>query len=228
MLTLGIGVVELGHTIRFADLFYLQSDAVVPQGMAAPILSEYARVSEQVYAEGFCRSDIVDAGLDIVLADLDVQNADRDFDAWLTSIKRAQKYLRHALECAPSVSNYWTRLAMVQLAGGENPQELAFILSKAVALDPANIGALRSRFVVWRSLSKDGLLAAKPSFERDLLVLLTHGGPNQVRSILSESSKEMDDYIADAVNHLPDDRRSRLQRWRVLPNLKADAVGGSV
>jgi hypothetical protein len=217
LIAFSIASMELGATIKFTDLFYLSSEATVGNAALPAILSNYARYSEQIYDGKLCRSDIVEAGLEVALADLDHQNADRNFEAWLTSVQRAEKLVLHALKCGPNVSDYWTRLAMIKLAGGENSAELAYVLGHAVALDPTNIAALRARFSVWRKLSGESLIAAKPSLESDLKVLLTYAGPRELRDIFPMTSANMQPYVIDVFNRLPEERKAQLTRWRALP-----------
>lgn len=225
LVAFGIASMELSTTIRFSDLSYLSSEATVRSSMLSAILSTYARYSEQIYEQKLCRSDIVNAGLGVTLADLDHQSPDRNFDAWLTSVQRAEKLAMHALQCGPNVSDYWTRLAMIKLAGGENSTELAYLLDKAVTLDPTNIAALRARFSLWGKLSGESLVAAKPSLESDLNVLLTYAGPKELRDIFPTTSVNMQPYVIAAFNRLSEDRKAQLTRWHALPIDKWNAEG---
>jgi hypothetical protein len=157
LMVLAISLMQFASTVRFIDFFYLidkfnATDARLPQ-----VLDAYARASEAIYMQDYCRSDILNAGLDVVLADLDHKNPDIEFDSWLDAIKRAETLTRHALDCAPTVSDYWIRYAMIRRAAGEQPEELAKLLAKAVALDPASISALRARFALWKKVSQETL-----------------------------------------------------------------------
>lgn len=218
LMVLAISLMQFASTVRFIDFFYLidkfnATDTRLPQ-----VLDTYARASEAIYMQSYCRSDILNAGLGIVLADLDHKNPDIDFDSWLGAIKRAETLTQHALDCAPTVSEYWTRYAMIRQAAGEQPAELAKLLAHAVVLDPASISALRARFALWRKVSQETLEEARPTLMADLKTLLAYAGPPAVREVLKGSGDTLHPFIEEAFSVLPADRQARLARWKATPD----------
>lgn len=200
------------------DLFYL-SEKFDPQvGRTDAVLDEYAAVAETVIAKGDCRSDILRAAIGILLANLDRINPDRDYDRWVVAAKRAERVLEYSISCSPYVSDYWLRLAMVKRAAGEEPNEQARLLSRAVNLDPSSVSGLRARFAHWRKLGSTTLRVARPSLEKDMFTLLQYARPEVVRDVLRGSSIDLKPYIQDGYQQLPVERQQRLARWRALPD----------
>lgn len=213
-----LSCLELTTTVKFADILYISSEATAHIKSLPEILREYSPAVDQIRDGNVCRSDIIRAGLDISLAELDSESADRDFEAWLLSIQRAQRMVQHAIQCGPTTSEYWTRYAMISFAGGENSMGLASLLNRAVMLDPTNTGALRARFSIWRKLSSDSLSIAGGALNSDLQTLLTYGGKAEMRDILSPISTSMRPYVIMRFCKLDLDRRARLLRWGFEPS----------
>lgn len=213
---LAISSVELSKTVRFADILYISEGFNSDDSRLGTILDSYAVNSEEVYRVGECRSDIVRAAIDIMLADLDRLNPDNQYDRWVQAAQRSESLLEHATLCSPHNSDYLLRLAMIKRASGETPQELSALVARAVALDPTSIGGLRSRFSLWRRMSAASLSLAQTALDRDLLTLLQFGSPADIRSILKGVSPALREPTSRAFSSLDLQRQDRLNRERVL------------
>lgn len=208
---------ELARTVRYVDLTYVSENFGSNSSRISRILHDYGVKAETIVSDDECRSDILRAGTGIVLADLDRINPDIDYPQWEEAAKRAERLLAHALNCAPMVSDYWLRYAMVRRAAGEVPSEQATFMKRAVDLDPASAAGLRARFALWTKLSDQSLAAAAPSLKEDLYTLLRYSSPQFVREVLKGARKPLVVYITSTYATLPQDRLDRLNRWRVLP-----------
>lgn len=216
-LVFAVAANELARTLRYVDLVYVNEKFEGRGKRANSIIHEYASVADKASVRGECRSDILDAAVGVVLADLDRLNPDTDYERWVESAARAQNVVEHAVRCAPFVSDYSLRLAMIKRAAGEEASQQATLMSRAVELDPASMRGLRSRFAQWRKLDAASLKAAEPALTRDLTTLLGYASPATVRELLKQPSPTLSSYIFSVTMHLPEERRQRLERWKVLP-----------
>ena len=211
----GFAVQQLQASARFADLLHL-SEVIKPTDRnAAVLVSDYAGKAEEIVERRSCRSDIVNAGLGFVLADLDLQNSVTDFDAWTSSLERADRYIQHALSCSPGDGNLWVRLALVRRAGGENPQELAALLAQSALLFPAEIDALSARFVLWRSVSQETLDLAATTADTDLRTVLLYLRPTTVRSMLENSSPQLKARVSAMLPIVPPERLEFFKKYKL-------------
>lgn len=215
---LTVSATELLRTIRYIDITYVNENFSSSDNRMGSLLSDYAAASGAIVQVGECRSDILQAGVGVVLANLDRIDPDLDFQKWVDAAKHAEQLLQHASTCAPFVSEYWLRYAMVKRAAGEVPNEQALLLSRAVDLDPASAAGLRGRFALWRKYDALTLAAAEPALRRDLTTLLRFASPSFVRDVLKDVAPPLRSYVSSVVSDLTEERRQRLVRWSALPS----------
>ncbi len=213
----GIAANELSKTLRFIDLVYVNERFEGGGARLSNVVSEYAEFATQVAAKSECRSDILDAAVGVALADLDRINPDTDYDRWDVAARRAYRLVEHATWCAPTVSDYWLRLAMLKSSAGEQVHEQAALMTRAAELDPASMKGLRGRFAQWRKLDAAVLKAAEPAIQKDLTTLLVYAPPQTVRDLLRKPSHGLLRYISNVAINLPQDRLLRLERQRAIP-----------
>lgn len=217
-LTLFFGVMgcrEFLQTAQFADLF-LSEQALLPEDSTnAAEIGRLANQAADVVSTGACRSDILDAGLNFIMRDLDLQDPIQHYDDWSKSVARADVFIQHALACSPANGDYWVRLAMVRRAAGENPGELSLLMSKSVALAPSEISVLRARFSVWRRASATTLALSNDVLTRDLRTLLDHATPKEITDILGGAPPNLQLALAIALRATSSSRRALLEKEHV-------------
>ncbi|MCM2477820.1 hypothetical protein HGO38_30705 [Rhizobium sp. CG5] len=184
-------------TARFATLMLLAKKIELGQPVSRDAIPTYIQQVPDIVEAGTCRSDVVRAGLTVVLADLDRQNSTDDYDAWAAAMERSQNYLRHALSCLPADGNLWLRLAMVRFAVAAEPRELASLMSQSVNLAPVEPNIVAGRFVMWNKMNAATLQEASRSVESDLRLLLSQAPPLR-KSILAAPSPSLLPYVEKA------------------------------
>jgi hypothetical protein len=174
------GASTMATSAEYGDLFRSAARLESGRPMSIETTEALAERAERVVEAGACRDDIVRAAMTIVLADLDRQDEAAEFDRWEKAITRARAVLRHAAGCNPADGNRWARLAMVEQAIAERPEELARLLSLSANLSPSEYPVLRARLVVWNKAGDRTRALARTDFERDVRTLLVHATPAAV------------------------------------------------
>ncbi|MGO7204047.1 hypothetical protein ACCT30_22770, partial [Rhizobium ruizarguesonis] len=123
---------ELSASIRTASISIVAERIERGETVADEVVTKYAVRSVDVVDGHYCRSDIVAAGVTLVLAQLDRQNVNVNYDAWAVAASSAREYLRYALSCMPTNSNFWLRLAAVQSTIAEEPVAIAGMMKRSV------------------------------------------------------------------------------------------------
>lgn len=97
---------ELSASIRTASISIVAERIERGETVADDVVTKYALRSVDVVDGHYCRSDVVAAGVTLVLAQLDRQNVNVNYDAWAVAASSARQYLRYALSCMPTNSNF--------------------------------------------------------------------------------------------------------------------------
>ena len=131
-----LSVKELYASIRVASISIVAERIERGETVADDVTARYALRTADMADRNYCRSDIVAAGVTLVLAQLDRQNVNVNYDAWASAASSARHYLQYALSCMPTNSNFWLRLAAVQSIIAEEPVSIAGMMKRSVALAP--------------------------------------------------------------------------------------------
>lgn len=211
VMTIGLAVRELSASVRFASLSYL-SDRLRDDAQIDPaVVERYAEEAMAVAREGMCRSDVLGAGLTVILANLDRQNSFSRYDAWASAMEDADRYVVHAIGCTPTDGNLWLRLAMIRWAIAEQPPNLAFLLRQSVRYAPANGELVKARFIVWKKASEQTLELAGDALEADLRTLLRFAPAWEVARTLKEPGDLLKPHILAVFSNLTEERKKALE-----------------
>lgn len=168
---LSVAAQAFSETRRFSDVVALARIADDKSGLAHDLLAKTVDGLHPVVAEKICRSDIVKAGLRLVLADLDANGQDATSEAGTARLGFAESYIRHALSCLPANGDVWLRLAMVRSLRDASPMEIAVLMNFSQLYGPADANLIRGRFVMWQQFPKDTLPQADAARNADTAVV---------------------------------------------------------
>lgn len=212
---LAVSIRELVASVRFDRVMQLARHLETGSPVNRGTVTRLAGVADAVVSGGYCRSDIVRAGLTVKLAELDQRNSYHDYDAWAGALAAAENYLRHAIGCRPTDGNLWLRLAMVRRAVAEQPTEIAFLMQQSVYYAPAEQAVLVGRFAVWNDAAAGTLEAARSAVETDLATVLRHGELPLIRQILERPGVTLGPFVETAVTLLSTERRAVLASAKI-------------
>lgn len=182
---------ELYASIRMASISIVAERIERGDTVAEDVTAKYALHTADIADRNYCRSDIVAAGVTLVLAQLDRQNVNVNYDAWAAAVSGARNYLLYALSCMPTNSNFWLRLAAVQSTIAEEPVSIAGMMTRSVALAPHDQGMILARFYFWNDFTDATLAAAKSALDSDLTTMLTLGDRCLVNASIKEISPQL-------------------------------------
>ncbi|CAN7523031.1 hypothetical protein LJR245_003615 [Rhizobium leguminosarum] len=182
---------ELSASIRTASISIVAERIERGETVADDVVTKYALRSVDVVDGHYCRSDIVAAGVTLVLAQLDRQNVNVNYDAWAVAASSARQYLRYALSCMPTNSNFWLRLAAVQSTIAEEPVAIAGMMKRSVVLAPYDQVMVLTRFYFWNDFTDATLTAAKRALDSDLTTMLKLGDRCRVNATIKEISPQL-------------------------------------
>lgn len=168
---LSVAAQAFSQSRRFSDIVALARIADDNNGLAPDLLTETVPELNPVIAEKICRSDIVKAGLRLVLADLDANGFDPASDSGAARLSFAETFIRHALFCFPANGDVWLRLAMVRSLRNASPMEVAVLMNFSQLYGPADANLIRGRFVMWRQFPKNTLPEAEAAREADTAIV---------------------------------------------------------
>ncbi|MCX8998427.1 hypothetical protein NOF55_15035 [Rhizobiaceae bacterium BDR2-2] len=131
---------------------------------------------QAIVDEDICRSDIVMAGMNVVLEGVDRRIGEPDAELRRSTLASAEIYLRHALACLPNNGNVWLRLAMVRSLEVMLPAELATLLARSQALLPGEANAVLGRFMLWNQLPETARALASNAYASDLAIACSRKG----------------------------------------------------
>ncbi|MBX4959591.1 hypothetical protein HJB51_29640 [Rhizobium lentis] len=182
---------ELYASIRTASISIVAERIERGETIPNDVAARYAARTIEVVDGHYCRSDIVGAGVTLVLAQLDRQNVNINYDTWVAAASNARRYLQHALSCMPTNSNFWLRLAAVQSAIAEEPLEVAGMMKRSVALAPYDESIILTRFYFWNSFTRATLSAASSAVDSDLTTMLELGDRCRVNATIKTVSPQL-------------------------------------
>lgn len=182
---------ELYASIRAASISIVAERIERGEIVADDVTAKYAARTIDMVEGHYCRSDIVGAGVTLVLAQLDRQNVNVNYDAWAAAASGARRYLQHALSCMPTNSNFWLRLAAVQSVIAEEPLSIADMMKRSVALAPYDESMVLTRFYFWNDFTGGTLSAAKSALDSDLTAMLKLGDRCRVNAAIKEVSPQL-------------------------------------
>jgi hypothetical protein len=182
---------ELYASIKTASISIVAERIERGETVADDVVAKYAARSVDVVDGHYCRSDIAAAGVTLVLAQLDRQNVNVNYDGWAVAASSARQYLRHALSCMPTNSNFWLRLAAVQSTIAEEPVSIARMMKRSVVLAPHDQVMILTRFYFWNDFTDATLAAAKSALESDLMTMLKRGDRCRVNATIRVISPQL-------------------------------------
>jgi len=186
-----LSVKELYASIRVASISIVAERIERGETVADDVTAKYASRTADMADRNYCRSDIVAAGVTLVLAQLDRQNVNINYDAWASAASGARSYLQYALSCMPTNSNFWLRLAAVQSIIAEDPVSIAEMMKRSVALAPYDQTMILTRFYFWNDFTDATLAAAKSALDSDLTTMLKRGDRCMVNATIKEISPQL-------------------------------------
>jgi hypothetical protein len=145
-----------------------------------------------------CRTSLLKAALSIQLAAVDRIDEVGDFARWAEAVQRSRGFLLHAISCAPTIGNFWLRLAMLSRATAEDPSALARQLNISRCLSPSERSAVVARLQVFGSVSPATRELAKSAVEADLLTLRAYGDATDRQLVASQIGTTLDSYLKTA------------------------------
>ncbi|MGG7578629.1 hypothetical protein [Rhizobium sp. Nf11,1] len=182
---------ELYASIRTASISMVAERIERGETVGNNVAARYAARAIERIDGHYCRSDIVAAGLTLVLTQLDRQNVNIDYDAWVAAAASARHYLQHALSCMPTNSNFWLRLAAVESKIAEEPLSSAGMMKRSVALAPYDESMILTRFYFWNGFTDTTLLAAGHALDSDLMTMLKLGDRCRVKAVMKQISPQL-------------------------------------
>lgn len=179
-----LAIQGLGQSNSYAALV-ATGNRLVETGRPDPDrLAAAAPDLDRVVAERVCRSEVLDAALQVHLAVLDRQNRTRDPEGWERAFAAFDRFVRHALGCAPANAELWARAAQVSADLQVDPAVVAAYAQQSASLSPAEYPVLVARFAVWRRLGAEGVAPVRDSFRQDVKTILFHARPVHVNELL--------------------------------------------
>lgn len=182
---------ELHASIRTASISILAERIERGETVADDVAATYAARAIELVDGHYCRSDIVAAGLTLVLTQLDRQNVNINYDAWVAAAASARHYLQYAVSCMPTNSNFWLRLAAVESRIAEEPLSSAGMMKRSVALAPYDESMILTRFYFWNGFTDATLLRASPALDSDLMTMLKLGDRCRVNAVMKQISPQL-------------------------------------
>ncbi|MGR9436611.1 hypothetical protein [Rhizobium leguminosarum] len=203
---------ELYASIRTASISIVAERIERGETVADDVVAKYASHSVDVVDGHYCRSDIVAAGVTLVLAQLDRQNVNVNYDTWAAAASSARQYLRYALSCMPTNSNFWLRLAAVQSIIAEEPAAVAGMMKRSVVLAPYDQVMILTRFYFWNDFTDATLAAAKSALDSDLTTMLKLGDRCRVNATIKEISPQLRPIFDQAWTSVGDSATARFRQ----------------
>ncbi|ACE92419.1 hypothetical protein AMC90_CH03416 [Rhizobium phaseoli] len=182
---------DLYASIRTASISIVAERIERGDTVTNDIAARYAARAIDVVDGHYCRSDIVAAGVTLVLAQLDRQNVNINYDAWVVAASNARRYLQYALSCMPTNSNFWLRLAAVQSTIAEEPLAIAEMMKRSVVLAPYDESIVLTRFYFWNDFTGATLSAASSAVDGDLTTMLKLGDRCRVNATMKAISPQL-------------------------------------
>lgn len=182
-------LLEARTRILSADILFLSEVATRADGYKEALLRS-SHDSQAIIERGSCASDIVDAGVVVLLRGLDYVDQDQEFELWREKISLAKEFVSFGLRCDPQDGSLWLRLAMIYQATGESPARVAELARLSQEFAPAEEAILVARMAFWNRSSVTVLELGQVSFWKDVRTICIFGGV-RVLNQLPPPSKSM-------------------------------------
>lgn len=193
-----------------ATLRNMSEDLIMRRKLTATQVHDAAASPEIDVAVQTCRTDLLDEALSVVLADLNQVNQVADYDAWVRTHGRSQKFLQGMLRCLPMNGNVWIRDAMVSRAIAEDPAELKDKLELASQLTPFERQLIVARISLWKQLSPRALALCAPLMQGDIVSVLRYGADPVVKTLPAGAPEAFKAAISTELANIGPDRRTVL------------------
>lgn len=167
-LSLLLAFIQVSRYMTFGHIRHLAAQIEQGRPVSTASIQRALPEASRLLTDGICQTEFVRAALTIRLTDLDQQNQDADFDRWSTALQDAEDIARFALSCSPADGNSWVRLAMVRQTIGENPEEIAKLVTFSQLYAPAEENTLAARYRLYNRLSDATLALLEAPLHSDM------------------------------------------------------------
>lgn len=185
LVVLSLSAVQISRFVRFGDLPYLARQLQRKEPVARQAIAASVSQAEALRTEGVCQSEFVKGGMSILLADLDYQDQDKDYESWAMALERADKFARFALGCLPTDGNLWLRLAMVQQTIVEEPEEVAKLVTFSQLYTPADENVIVGRYLLYNRVTARTLMLLSEPLASDLRIICSDQNKSLRRRLLA-------------------------------------------
>jgi len=200
---------DLAVTARYGGYLAIDSLLANDKPVLASVVADYAqRLST---APDTCRSDILNAAVDVAMRNIEQETVSSDRTAWIASLRSMEPLLRDSLACMPTNGLLWARLAVVRWLLGGTAEEQATLLAMSQAYAPSELQVIRSRMVQWRRVSPKVLDLAGDALRSDIRTIINHAPASSAR-LLADLPPLMQPFVADEALALPQERQNIFER----------------
>lgn len=207
-----LAALELRLSARYSDLILLAAHIERGQSVSPAVVTKVAADADTVAELAICRRDVLLSGTTVVLRRLDDVVPRTDDEARRLPLMLAEKYLRHALSCAPTDGNLWLRYAFLDALTAKDPARTAKIMGMAARFAPADEVDLIARLYFWNHFNAATLAAAADVVRQDLRLVFHQALPSKITPQLPSVSRALKPFVIEATRDLPEDRRKALAR----------------
>lgn len=156
-----------------------------------------------------CDSETLYAGLVVMLLKLDQVNVTTNPKEWATGMDGGERFLKHVTDCLPSDGNAWLRLAMVQRAIAEQPDEICTLVEKSRAYAPFEALTLSARIRLYKRLNKVTVSACSDVIRRDFQTVFVNGARIDFKDWLANLDPALQTIADEELAKLDEPRRQR-------------------
>lgn len=194
LMVVGLVVFMLGdampQTARYATFVRLAGDVRVQGEISDNKLAAAQAYLTPIIEQHICRSDILKAGVRLLLLDLDRKAATQTADERKEALGFAETYMRHGISCLPQDGDVWLRLAMIRQLQNSFPEEVATLANMSQMMAPADPDVLEARFALWKILPPDTLALTVSARTADVNLLCSKKGAGVRRNVADVCAKK--------------------------------------
>lgn len=196
LVTMVVGLVvfmlaeAMPQTARFASFVRLAGDVRVEGAISDRKLASAQVYLAPIIEQHICRSDILKAGMRLLLLDLDRKIASQSVEERRESLGFAETYLRHGVSCLPQDGDVWLRLAMIRQLRNSFPEEVATLANMSQMMAPADPDVLEARFSLWKILPPETLALTETARTADINLLCSQKGAGVRRNVKDVCAKK--------------------------------------
>lgn len=174
--SLAISVTQISRYARFGTMRHIAAQIERDRPVSRELLEGTLPQMRLLLRDDVCQSEFVKAAVTVALVRLDTQSPDVDYDNWSSALGEAENVVRFAVHCLPSDGNFWVRYAMVRQAVGEQPEEIAKLVTLSQLYAPAEENTIAARFRLYNRLTQPSLTLAAAPLKADLAVVCSLKG----------------------------------------------------